>query len=127
MSSTRRDEGSRPQYRLTRSILLRGLGLVYVSAFASLAVQLDGLIGSRGISPAAEYLARVQKFLGSGPTTYWRLPTLCWLSASDAALHALCWAGIMLGLALVAGLLPGLCTTFSGCSTSRWWSSVRNS
>jgi hypothetical protein len=35
-------------HRRTRSILLRGLGLVYLSAFGSLAVQVDGLIGSRG-------------------------------------------------------------------------------
>ena len=39
-----------------RSIFLRGLGVVYLAAFWSLAVQVDGLIGSRGILPAAEFL-----------------------------------------------------------------------
>ena len=29
--------------------------------------------------------------------TYWRLPTLLWLSASDHALHAICWGGLFLG------------------------------
>jgi hypothetical protein len=85
------------------------MGLVYLSAFASIAVQVDGLIGSRGILPAAEYLARAARLLGPGPATWWRLPTLCWLDASDWALHALCWGGMGLGLALVAGVLPGLC------------------
>jgi len=108
-----RDRGSesrRPRYRWVRSVFLRGLGLVYLAAFGSMAAQVDGLIGSRGISPAAEYLARAGRVLGLGPATYWRLPTLCWLSASDWALHALCWGGVALSVALIVGLLPGLCT-----------------
>jgi lipase maturation factor 1 len=101
------DTASRPGRRLTRSVVLRGLGLVYLAAFTSLAVQLDGLIGSRGISPAAEYLARAQQVLGSAPATYWRLPTLFWISASDRSLHAVCWSGIAISVALLAGFLPG--------------------
>jgi lipase maturation factor 1 len=99
----------RPTYRLTRSALLRGLGVVYVSAFGSLAVQLDGLIGSRGILPAAEFLDRAGQVLGKGPATYWRLPTLFWLDASDRAIHAVCWGGVGLAVLLIAGILPGPC------------------
>jgi hypothetical protein len=100
-------EASRPGRRLTRSLMLRGLGLVYLTAFVSLAAQLDGLIGSRGISPAAAYLVRAQDVLGRGPATYWRLPTLFWISASDISLHIVCWSGIAISLALVVGFLPG--------------------
>ena len=71
--------------RRTRSILLRGLGLVYLSAFGSLAVQLDGLIGSRGVLPAADYFDRIGRVLGAGAGTYWQLPTLLWIDASDLA------------------------------------------
>jgi len=92
-----------------RSVFLRGLGLVYLAAFGSMAAQVDGLIGCRGILPAAEYLARAGRMLGLRPATFWRLPTLCWLSASDRALHGLCWGGVALSLALVVGLMPGLC------------------
>jgi lipase maturation factor 1 len=99
----------RPTYRLTRSALLRGLGVVYVSAFGSLAVQLDGLIGSGGILPAADYLNRAAQVLGTGPATYWRLPTLFWLDTSDRALHGVCWGGLGLGVLLIAGILPGPC------------------
>ena len=60
------DDASRPRYRLTRSLFLRGLGLVYLSAFGSLAVQLDGLIGSRGILPAAEFLERTGRVARTG-------------------------------------------------------------
>jgi hypothetical protein len=98
-----------PSHHRARSIWLRGLGVVYLSAFASLAVQLDGLIGSQGILPAAAYLERAGRFLGPGPATYWRLPTLLWLDASDRALHALCWGGVALSVPLIVGILPGLC------------------
>ncbi len=101
--------GDRPGYRLTRSTLLRGLGVVYLSAFGSLAVQLDGLIGSRGILPAAEFLDRVGQVLGMGTATYWRVPTLFWLDASDRALHGVCWGGVGLSILLIAGILPGVC------------------
>ncbi len=102
-------EARQPSFRRVRSLFLRGLGLVYLAAFGSMAVQVDGLIGSHGILPAAEYLALAGRMLGRGPAAYWRLPTLCWLNASDWALHALCWGGIALSVALVVGILPGLC------------------
>jgi hypothetical protein len=84
------------------------MGVTYMAAFASMAVQVDGLIGSRGILPVADYLEQAQRVLGRGPATYWRLPTLLWLSSSDRTLHALCWGGFFLAAALVAGFLPGL-------------------
>ena len=104
-----RSTGGR-RYRRTRSILLRGLGVVYLAAFGSLAVQVDGLIGSRGIAPAAEFLDRAGPILG-GPA-YWQVPTLLWLDASDRALHVLCWGGVVVAALLVAGILPGACLVF---------------
>ncbi len=104
------DPARRPLYRQTRSVFLRGLGVVYAAAFGSMAVQVDGLIGSRGILPAAEYLAMAHRVLKPATAAYWRLPTLLWLDASDRSLHLLCWSGVVLGCALAAGLLPGLCT-----------------
>ncbi len=95
--------------RRMRSILLRGLGVVYLSAFASLAVQVDGLIGSRGILPAAEYLDRVRPIFPGRLEAYWRLPTVFWINASDAALNGLCWGGVVLSVLVIAGILPGPC------------------
>jgi hypothetical protein len=100
----------RPTYRRTRSILLRGLGVVYLAAFGSLAVQVDGLIGSRGITPAAEFLDQARLALG-GPA-YREVPTLLWLDSSDGTLHALCWGGVGASLLLIAGILPGACLVF---------------
>ncbi len=104
-----RDPARKPRYQLTRSLFLRGLALVYLAAFGSLAAQLDGLIGSRGILPAALFLERAGRFLGTGSALYWRLPTLFWLGASDRALHAVCWGGLVTGAVMFLGFFPGYC------------------
>jgi lipase maturation factor 1 len=104
------DRELRPTYRQTRSIFLRGLGLTYMAAFASMAVQVDGLIGSQGILPAAEFFERARNALGPHPKTYWLLPSLLWFNSSDHSLHALCWGGVFLGALLFSGILPGFCT-----------------
>ncbi|HEV3163801.1 MAG TPA: DCC1-like thiol-disulfide oxidoreductase family protein, partial [Isosphaeraceae bacterium] len=97
----------RPSYVRMRAILLRGMGLIYLVAFGSLAVQIDGLIGSQGILPLADFLHRAHQALGDSART--ALPTLLWLDASDRALHVLCWGGVALGALLAAGVMPGAC------------------
>ncbi|HEX9779880.1 MAG TPA: lipase maturation factor family protein [bacterium] len=90
---------------LTRWLFLRLLGAVYLIAFVSLWTQLDGLIGSRGILPAAQFLDAVR---GSRePLEAVRLvPTLAWLSPGDLTLHLLCGAGTAMALLLLAGIAP---------------------
>jgi hypothetical protein len=73
-------------------LFLRGLGLVYLAAFASLATQILGLIGANGILPLSEELARIAQLI---PQQQYRLfPTVFWFDASDFALQAACYAGI---------------------------------
>src|SRR5271157_2564261 len=81
-----------------RALFLRVLGLVTACAFASIWVQVDGLIGSRGITPVRELLAFAASRLG--PEAHWRIPTLLWIDCSDATLHFLCALGFALGMAL---------------------------
>lgn len=89
-------------YVTAATVFLRLLGLVYLIAFVSLWLQVDGLVGSRGILPIAELLQRVRE--QRPDLGFWQLPTLCWLNASDRFLHCLCGAGA--GLAIVAVFLP---------------------
>jgi hypothetical protein len=110
--------GAGPQdaYALATWLFLRALGLVYLAAFASFAVQARGLIGERGIVPARRLLAEAGHGLGGGRPGRpgWRaflaLPTLCWWRADDRSLLALCAAGIALALLVTAGVaqLPAL-------------------
>jgi hypothetical protein len=95
-----------PGYFLARWIFLRLLGVVYLAAFLSLWVQILGLIGSRGILPAREYLAAIAERVG--PERFYLVPTVCWLDAGDRALHTLCLAGIVFSGLLIAGVAPVL-------------------
>jgi hypothetical protein len=86
----------------SRWLFLRLLGVVYFVAFASLAVQITGLVGERGILPVAEFLGRVHGVYGSD--AYRLLPTLVWFSPSDTFLTILCWSGMLASLLLMAGI-----------------------
>lgn len=90
-----------PRYDIVRWLFLRGLGLIYLAAFASLAVQIRGLVGSSGILPLAPWLAAVHRDLGA--SAYWRVPTLLWLDPSDGALVACTVAGVVLAAAAAIG------------------------
>lgn len=90
-------------YRVSRWLFLRLLGLVYLSAFVSLWVQIDGLIGSEGILPAQRLMEIAGEQLGGRMHLF---PTLLWISASDTALHAMTAAGCLLAILLVAGFVP---------------------
>jgi len=84
----------------------RLLAAIFLIAWASLGVQLDVLIGGRGLLPAAPFLAAARAH-GLG---VWQLPTVFWLDASDAALHAGIWLGAALSAAALLGVRPRLCT-----------------
>ena len=88
-------------YELTRFAVLRLLGLVYLVAFGSLALQVDPLLGSHGLLPVPEYLGYSLTRLGS--EAYWRMPTLFWLGSSDGALHVACFTGVALSLPVLLG------------------------
>jgi hypothetical protein len=90
-------------YSLGIWLFLRLLALVYFAAFASLAVQVRGLIGREGILPAAPWLEAAREI---GPRRFFLAPTVFWLGASDAALLAVTWGGAALSLALFAGVCP---------------------
>ena len=67
-------------HRWPRSLFLRGLGLVYLIAFVSLAPQIIGLAGEHGILPVQSY--------------------------SDTSLLLMCWSGAALAVGLIVGILP---------------------
>jgi hypothetical protein len=90
-----------------RWIFLRALGLIFFSAFYSLARQVLGLIGERGILPVGSYLQQVSEAL-HGVTRYWYAPSLFWARWEDGALTAAVAVGIVCSLLLVANIWPRL-------------------
>jgi hypothetical protein len=98
---------SSPGYLWPRWLFLRALGLIFLSAFYSLAFQIHGLVGERGILPADVYLRSVAEALGPLQRT-WYAPTLLWLGAGDRALTVLVGAGLVCSLLLVINVWPRL-------------------
>ena len=96
----------RPTYFWARRWFVRALGVIYLIAFVSLWVQVDGLVGSNGMSPVNQFLSAVRGQVG--PRAYGLLPTLCWFNSSDAFLHFLCGSGVLCSLLLILGIAPAL-------------------
>jgi predicted DCC family thiol-disulfide oxidoreductase YuxK len=90
------------RYDLVSFVFLRGLGVIYFAAFASLYVQILGLVGSGGILPIESYLRWTYERLGDA--AYYALPTLFWLNASDTAVIA----GTLVGMALAVLVTVGI-------------------
>jgi hypothetical protein len=95
---------SRPGYLAARWVFLRGLGLIFFSAFYSLVFQIRGLIGPHGILPAQDYLGEVASNLGGW--RFWFAPSVFWWSASDRALLAVCIVGMLASAVLALNLCP---------------------
>jgi lipase maturation factor 1 len=89
---------------LPRWLFLRGIGLIYFSAFFSLLFQVRGLIGPDGVLPASEYLDAVAKSAAAG--RFWYAPTIFWVSTSSHMLMAVCWIGLAASLLVVFNCLP---------------------
>jgi lipase maturation factor 1 len=84
-------------------LFVRALAAIYFFVFVSLAVQITGLIGDRGILPISRYLAAVSKISGG----YWQAPTIFWIAHGDRFLGAACWGGAAMALVLFSGWLAG--------------------
>ena len=96
-------EGVRPTYWLTRFLILRLLGLIYVVAFLTAINQIIPLIGGNGLLPADTFIRRVAESLGSTGAGFIRLPSLFWFVHSDTALLTVAWIGFILSCVVLAG------------------------
>ncbi len=97
------DSGSRSRF-IPRWIFLRALAFFYFSAFYSLIFQTRGLVGPRGILPAARFLAALQ-----GQTVslrFWYAPTLFWFSSSEHMIVAVTWLGLVASVTAFCNLWP---------------------
>src|SRR4051812_47025225 len=93
-------------YVLTRWLILRLLGVVYLFAFLGIVWQGLPLLGEHGLTPAAAYVEQLR----DAGQSFRDVPSLFLLDPSDAALRGWAIAGAVLSLALVLGYanLPSL-------------------
>jgi hypothetical protein len=93
-----------PGHYVTRWLFLRLLGVIYLVAFASLGVQITGLVGKHGLLPAGDFLTWAHS--NYGPQAYRLLPTVFWIGSGDLALRLVTWSGMLLSTLLVVGVAP---------------------
>ena len=86
-------------YRLASFVLVRLLGLVYLFAFVGLVQQGPALLGADGLTPIADYVERLRA-AGLGA---WDVPSIFLWGASDGAIAALAWIGVVLSACVVLG------------------------
>ena len=94
------EAGIRPE--IVWGLVPRIVGALYSIAFLSLAPQVLGLLGSRGISPVGEQLAAFRSHY-PGPLRFVRMPTLLWLHHGDGLLRVLPVIGAISGAYAVMG------------------------
>jgi hypothetical protein len=90
-------------YWLTRFVILRLLGFVYAVAFLVAAEQLVPLVGSRGLTPAWQFLSAVHANLGSRTQGMLHVPTVFWFGISDQGMTIFAWIGFAISLVVLAG------------------------
>jgi hypothetical protein len=94
---------SRETYWLTRFVILRWLGFVYVIAFLVAVQQLVPLVGAHGLTPATVYFHAVDQQLGGSWNGFLALPSLFWIDSSDTWLRIIPWIGLLLSCVVAAG------------------------
>src|SRR3954452_5696056 len=90
-------------YAISSWLFLRALGFIYFTAFVSFAVQVRGLIGSKGLIPAIDTLNRHRS---GGFRRVIRLPTVSWINSSDKFITSICWLGAVLAILLLLDVAP---------------------
>ena len=97
----------RDTYWLTRFVMLRWMGFVYLIAFYIAARQLVPLVGAHGLTPAAPLLHA----FGSPFEGFLKEPSLFWVNCSDATLRLIPWIGVALSIIVLAGYANAIIMT----------------
>jgi len=98
-------------YWLTRFVLLRWMGFVYLIAFYVAARQLAPLVGANGLTPAPLFFQQVTAHFGDSLSGFMALPSLFWWNCSDTMLRVVPWIGVVISCVVLAGYANALMMT----------------
>src|SRR5579864_7099742 len=85
-----------PGYWITRLVIERGLGAIYLVAFLVAVNQFRPLLGDKGLLPAPLFLRHV---------SFLQAPSVFHMGYSDRLLLGTAWLGIALSVSVVSGLI----------------------
>lgn len=95
-----------PTFQLTRFVLLRLLGIVYLTAFLVAANQIVPLIGHDGLTPADRFLPQVEEYFkvhSEEGSAFENFASIFWWKLSDSFLQNMAWVGVALSALVVCG------------------------
>jgi len=96
------DTGNR--HWMTRFLVLRLLGLVYLMAFLTWVLQGPALVGRQGLIPTGPVFDQVALNAGSRLAAFWEAPSVFWLFGhGDGVLFGAGWVGVGLAAAVALG------------------------
>jgi hypothetical protein len=95
-------------YWLTRFVILRLLGFIYLFAFLAAAKQLVPLVGRHGMMPTDLYLDALRDHFGSSFAGFLQIPSVFWISSSDQSLQVVSWIGVAISLVVLLGYANGI-------------------
>jgi len=98
-------------YWLTRFVILRWIGFVYLIAFYVAAKQLVPLVGANGLTPAPLFFHELTGQLGDSLAGFMTLPSLFWWNCSDTWLRVVPWIGVIISCVVLAGYANALMMT----------------
>tara|TARA_B100001094_G_C18165578_1_gene791852 strand:- start:226 stop:1719 length:1494 start_codon:yes stop_codon:yes gene_type:complete len=94
--------GYHDSWQISAMVLVKGTALIYLIAFSSLWVQIQGLYGTEGILPIQDFMRQIQQV----KLPFWELPSIFWISQEDWFLNLICACGILTSIFAMIGLLP---------------------
>ena len=98
--------GDEATHFLTRWLVLRAVGAVFVIVFAGIVVDHAALIGPQGIMPLADFFREWRVQYPNPLEAFLRAPSLFWLNSSASVVAAVAWAGLTAALALSLNIWP---------------------
>ena len=99
-------------YGLTRLVFQRGLGIVYLFAFACALNQFRPLLGEHGLLPVPAFIKQVP---------FREAPSLFFLAPKDWAFDAAAWLGIALSCLVIAGIADRYSSWLNGLIWAAMW------
>ena len=90
-----------PGYDLARTLVQRGVGIIYALAFANVLLEWRPLLGERGLLPVSRVVAR-RSFRQAPSLFHWR--------HDDRTVMAVGWTGLVLAVLVVVGVVSTLPT-----------------
>jgi hypothetical protein len=99
-----KDEISTSTWIVTKWVILRLTGLIYLIAFLGAYYQNRGLMGSNGLQPASDFMDSVQNKFASPWEGFQNHPTIFWwMDLQDDRMDAVAVAGMTLSALVVLG------------------------